>query len=652
MIQQKSRSHRHRRLQSKSILFICVLLGSGASLFIHAQTSESQRDTADRELAAVYRLGGQPIGTYKEQRSHDSAGNIVTQLDSTMVFNRLGTKLEIKSTSRYLETPAGELMSIDNTSSSSQQSTIIHAMVNKDSITVTTTTGGHSYPRIVAFTGRLVGPEAARELAVARLHIAGDTVSYQTFSPELGHIVTVTDKVLAHNDSPGTNQESGLKIEQTMSSMPSALTLWVDNAGWLLRQVMSSPLGEIETLRADYAIAENAPANASTMSAESFNQSVVTANIRLPEERRIEAIKLKIIARHPGIKWPDFTADNQKVLEKTPEYLVMEVTRPMPQSDSSRPVAAEASLQPYLEPNPLLQSDDAGVRQIEASVVHEGDSAWTAARALQRWTAANMHFDLGIAVVSASEVAKNRGGTCFGYSVLLASLARAAGIPSRIRVGLVYAGGIWGGHAWVELLIGSRWIPLDGALYAPGPADAARFSVFTGSFEEGTVGNLGMLGEVMGNVDIKILEYTLNGKNTIVNEDAAPYTIAGDAYHNPWIGLSLTKPSNFRFTGYDLSWPQTTLIAIEGPAGECVEIHSESVSLPTAAEDKDKVFRSEGFNGSIHVRHISAYNGLFSANEKGAAMLIEHGGSMWLVKATAKQPVALLEQVVSSMKLE
>jgi hypothetical protein len=183
----------------------------------------------------VYRLGDQPMGTFTEKRSQDSARNIVTQVDSDMIFNRIGKKLELRSTSRCLERLAGELVSIDSVSSSSQQPTAIHAVVNKDSISVTTTVGGHSYDRSIAFIGKLIGPEAARQLAVLHLHAIGDKVSYQTFSPELGGVATVTDKVLALNDPSGAAQASGLKVEQTVSGMPAALTLWMDGTGWMRR---------------------------------------------------------------------------------------------------------------------------------------------------------------------------------------------------------------------------------------------------------------------------------------------------------------------------------------------------------------------------------------------------------------------------------
>jgi hypothetical protein len=138
-----------------------------------------------------------------------------------------------------------------------------------------------------------------------------------------------------------------------------------------------------------------------------------------------------------------------------------------------------------------------------------------------------MKFDAGIAVAPASEVVRDRRGTCFGYAMLLGSLARAAGIPSRVRMGFAYAHGVWGGHAWVDVLVGEEWIAMDAALESPGAADAARFSFFTSALEEGALAGVGALARLYGNVEIQILEYTLHGQRVSVGEAGHGPTIRG-----------------------------------------------------------------------------------------------------------------------------
>lgn len=58
----------------------------------------------------------------------------------------------------------------------------------------------------------------------------------------------------------------------------------------------------------------------------------------------------------------------------------------------------------------------------------------------------------------------DRTGKCTEYTTLFGSLARAAGIPTRVALGQRrFAGGTgdsWGGHMWNEVFVG-EWIPVD-----------------------------------------------------------------------------------------------------------------------------------------------------------------------------------------------
>jgi hypothetical protein len=64
---------------------------------------------------------------------------------------------------------------------------------------------------------------------------------------------------------------------------------------------------------------------------------------------------------------------------------------------------------------------------------------------------------------SAKEALRSGVGDCTEYSVLLAALARAAGIPARCPIGVVYTDRAFVGHMWTEVWVG-EWRPLDAAL--------------------------------------------------------------------------------------------------------------------------------------------------------------------------------------------
>jgi Transglutaminase-like superfamily len=607
-------------------------------------------------IRAVYRIADQPTGNYREATKPDPEGGTATSVESDLIFNRLGSQLEMKSTAQYNETSEGRLMGVVSDMSSSQQTTHMTVRVNDGSLQISTTAGGKTYERSAPFTGLLMGPRAARQMVASRLQKVGDDLSYQTFSPDLGTVVTITATLVANeNVTIDQRQVSSRKLEETMSSMPGKVMVWVDHEGWMLRQLMPTPVGDIEAMRTHEQEAEKSTGKGAVLPEEVFGKSIIKANIRLPQERLIESIKLKLTHRKPELGWPELAADNQTVLEKTPAYLILQVSRLEPKEKGTLAVSGSAKdngLAPYLVANALLQSDDSNIEAIAKSVAGDAGDAWQAARALQQWTNQNMQFDPGIAIAPASEVARDRRGTCFGYSMLLGSLARAAGIPSRLRMGYVYSGGIWGGHAWVDVMIGKQWIPLDGALYAPGAADAARFSFFTSALEEGTLAQVGSLGQLFGNVDITILEYTVGGRRVVVPEGAKPFTITNNAYRNPWLGFSLVKPSSFKFSGVDLAWPQTTVVAMEGPDEQRVEVENLSASLPAAKFDPEKYLRDEGVTGQRVAEKLAGHDTIVVWSDQKAGTALEDHGDIWLFKAQGPGARKMLEQVVSSVALE
>ena len=72
----------------------------------------------------------------------------------------------------------------------------------------------------------------------------------------------------------------------------------------------------------------------------------------------------------------------------------------------------------------------------------------------------------------------HRVGDCNEHAVLLAALARAAGIPAKIEAGLVYLNGRFYYHAWNLLYLG-KWITAD-SLFNQIPADVTHIRLTSG----------------------------------------------------------------------------------------------------------------------------------------------------------------------------
>ena len=159
-------------------------------------------------------------------------------------------------------------------------------------------------------------------------------------------------------------QLSGLRVEDVTEKLPGKTNVWLDSSGRFLRQVQESPFGEVDIIRTVQkpTQADRLPVN--TLPTEAYSRAVARANIRLPHERSIEQIKIRITHRKPELGWPDLEADNQRVLEKTPESLVLEIWRPMPKTNERGPLESVLNLHHSL---PLIHYSNQTTRRCSAS---------------------------------------------------------------------------------------------------------------------------------------------------------------------------------------------------------------------------------------------------------------------------------------------
>jgi hypothetical protein len=94
----------------------------------------------------------------------------------------------------------------------------------------------------------------------------------------------------------------------------------------------------------------------------------------------------------------------------------------------------------------------------------------------------NQDFSIGFA--SSNEIIDTRRGDCTEHAVLLAALCRAAGIPARVAMGLVYLehSSSFGYHMWTEVFIGRNWYALDGTI-GQGSIGAGHIKIADGSLK-------------------------------------------------------------------------------------------------------------------------------------------------------------------------
>jgi hypothetical protein len=601
-------------------------------------------------------IGGSPVGFVHETSSRTSSSqgvSLYSTSDMKLVINRLGAKVEMEFKSSAEESEDGILRKFANELKASLLATKSEAIIGEKTIEIRSGSGGKSYSRTIPYSGRLLGSEGIRLLSKKALKKSGDYIEFQTFAAELGAVTKGSRKVLAAETINLDGRDiSTLKVEEFLEAGGVKSTAWLDRDYVVVKQEMPTPFGAGIFVLTDKERAL-AAAGGGELPAEIYGRSIIRSNIRLPKARDLAFLKLKLIHKNPELGWPDMRSAAFTVLSKDRETLILEIRRPATPALARFPVPASEANREFLTPNAYVQSDAPEIKAKAVEIIGGEKDLFRAAVKLRNWVSEEMTFDLGIAQAPALEIFANRRGTCLGYATLLATLARSVGIPSRVVMGYVYALGIFGGHAWTEILVGDTWIPLDSALPSSGVADAARLFIGATSMVEGA-GSFGgpAAHQLFGFIDIKILEFAgADGRKIAVSETASPYQVNGDVYENPWLGIAFQKPVGAAFKKLDAVWPDPTVITLDGPDGAKVELRQYYLrpwrANANAAND---------ILGSLDIRENAAIPERFGlpaylgqSTSKAALVLVDRPEA-WVLAVEGRNALKILEQAAAALK--
>lgn len=176
-----------------------------------------------------------------------------------------------------------------------------------------------------------------------------------------------------------------------------------------------------------------------------------------------------------------------------------------------KPMPREADVARYLQAEPFVESDDPAIRaEVERALANVGARATARERAeaLTRYVNALLDKKPTVSLPSAREVLRTKIGDCNEHTALYVAMARAAGIPARIAVGLTFTRGAFYYHAWPEVYLsegaGGLWMPVDPTLNQF-PADATHLRLARGGLAEQA-----KVVPLVGRLQITILELELS----------------------------------------------------------------------------------------------------------------------------------------------
>jgi hypothetical protein len=222
-------------------------------------------------------------------------------------------------------------------------------------------------------------------------------------------------------------------------------------------------------------------------------EASVDCNIHL--ERVSELSYLKIALDGVSVKGLDLHGGRQRLSGS-----VLEIVREREPFSVQSSVAHEKEYtEPYLKPEPMVQSDHPKIKALARGIVTPAKDPETKARRILEWTYRAMDKRPTLSVPNALGALEARAGDCNEHAVLFAALLRAVDIPARLCAGLVYTQGRFYYHAWNEVFLG-QWISAD-ALMNQMPADVTHMRFVEGGLHR----QVDML-RVIGRLKVDVLE--------------------------------------------------------------------------------------------------------------------------------------------------
>lgn len=455
-----------QRLPRKTVLASIILC---AGFLLHGGPPARAQEAWD----AVF-LKGNKIGhvhTFIEKVSEKGRELYRVRQDQVYTFRRLEDTVTMKMMYGTIETPEGEVLRLDTRTLTSENEIRVHGDAIKGHMNLIMEGTGQRQEVTIPWGKEIRGPYAAEQSMARKPMEEGETRAIKMYIPDLNRVVDFTFKAGAISEvALGDGSRRPLrKVVQTaaLDGKPQPVldaALWADSGGQVLK-LESDMMGGIVMYRTTQEGAI-APVPRGSAKFDEIRSTMIAINKIIPDPRQTRYVQYRLTLKD-GDPAQIFPADGRQAIQPGPDKnsLVMNVIAAGPDDGTAGPFYVDAA---YLRPNGIITSEDDQVKKLAKRVAGTAKSPWEKAVQIEHWVFANIRDkNFAIAFAPAAEVARNLSGDCSEHAVLAAAMTRAAGIPSRVAVGLLYVDNTkqqlkgFGYHVWHEVYVNQRWVALD-----------------------------------------------------------------------------------------------------------------------------------------------------------------------------------------------
>ena len=450
---------------------------------ITLRSTEKLTETMEEWWGVFYR--GEQIGFASQVITPRTKGYKL-QDRSMMNLNMLGT---IQPTTTELEMDANEDWILERFAFELRSKEIrfsARGQMNGTKLQLTVDSGGHQSSRELILRQAPYLLAALKPYVVTQQLETGKKFLFSTFDPStLSEQVTTVVIEGREQLHIADRTEPAVRLRQSFRGI--SVISWVDGQGRTLKE--ESPAG-FSIVRQEMSTAKNLPARA--VSLDLIAQTAVPVATKITDPQTQRALQLKL----GGVNLANFRLNGgrQKLSQDQLEIRLEDLN----QLSLPKIPVRDTRLASYLQPTPFLQTDHPKIQALVAQILNGERDGYRAAIKIKDWIYKEIAKQPTVSIPNALEVLQTRSGDCNEHTVLFNTLARAAGIPAKTVVGVVYLRGAFYYHAWSEVWLGD-WVSLDSVLNQF-PADVTHVK-----FLEGEIDRQIEILQLIGNLKIEVL---------------------------------------------------------------------------------------------------------------------------------------------------
>lgn len=273
-----------------------------------------------------------------------------------------------------------------------------------------------------------------------------------------------------------------------------SFSMWVDEEGSFLKEQGFMGLTAVRSNAA------RAPEDLDGKGgADLYELTAIRPDRRIPDPNRLNSLKVEIT----GLEGARIEKDILNGLRQHYEQGTMEIRKETIPSSAGYKIpwaGAEDPKEEFLRPELNIESQAEEIQSKVREIIGTERDPVSVTRKLVEWVYLHIEKRPVLSVPSALEVLRSGAGDCNEHAVLLTAYLRAAGIPSRLAIGVVYSRDRFFYHAWNEAYLGA-WVSMDATLNQV-PADPSHIKLIEGNLER-QVELAGLVGEMK----IKVLDF-------------------------------------------------------------------------------------------------------------------------------------------------